>query len=273
MKHRKGRKVILVTGISSGFGLEFARGLAQDGHVVYGTARRNVKDRLAGVNYIEGVDVRSEADVARAVDIVVSGHGRVDVLICNAGMGVGGPAEFTAMDDVSTQMDTNFLGLVHCVRHVLPVMRRQEGGMIVAMSSIGGRLGLPFQSFYSASKFAVEGFCEALRIETRRAGVKVVVIEPGDFSTSFTSKRIKPVGTDVAQAYPEYAESMKGIERDEEKGLKPGVLADKVRRIVMMKHPHQRYIVASPLQKASVFLKGILPPCLFSRLLGLFYGV
>ena len=273
MKYRKGRKVILVTGISSGFGLEFARRLARDGHVVYGTARRSVKDRLAGVNYIEGVDVRSEADVARAVDIVVSGHGRVDVLICNAGMGVGGPAEFTAMDDVSTQMDTNFLGLVHCVRHVLPVMRRQEGGMIVAMSSIGGRLGLPFQSFYSASKFAVEGFCEALRIETRRAGVKVVVIEPGDFSTSFTSKRIKPVGTDVAQAYPEYAESMKGIERDEEKGLKPGVLADKVRRIVMMKHPHQRYIVASPLQKASVFLKGILPPCLFSRLLGLFYGV
>lgn len=272
MKQNKRSKVILVTGISSGFGLEFARALSLDGHVVYGTVRKEVREKLTGVNYIEVVDVRIEADVIRAVNTVMMGQGRIDVLVCNAGMGIGGPAEFTPMDDVAIQMDTNFLGLVHCARHVLPAMRGQGGGMIVAMSSIGGRMGLPFQSFYSASKFAVEGFCEALRIETRNAGIKVVVIEPGDFSTSFTSKRIKSVGQEVTLAYPAYAESMRGIELDEKDGLKPEVLADKIRRIVVMRHPRQRYIVASPLQKAAVFLKSILPPCVFSRLLGLFYG-
>ena len=155
--------VVLVTGISSGFGLETARLLSQEGHIVYGTVRREV-DPLPGVHYLK-VDVRDREAVKDAVQQVVEKEGRIDVLVNNAGMGIGGPVEFATEEEIREQMDANFMGLVHFVTAVLPYMRQQGTGKIVALSSIGGVMGLPFQGFYSASKFAIEGYCEALRLE------------------------------------------------------------------------------------------------------------
>ena len=261
--------VILITGTSSGFGRETARLLAEEGHVVYGTVRREV-DPLPDVHYLK-LDVRDAEAVRHAVEEVVKDEGRIDVLVNNAGMGVGGPLEFATEEEIREQMDANFMGLVHCVKAVLPYMRNQRSGKIVAISSIGGLMGLPFQGFYSASKFAIEGYCEALRLETKQFGVKVVVVRPGDFSTGFTGSRKKTIRAEALQVYTSYAESMAKVEHDETGGLKPQVLAHKISRIIRKKNPRYGYVVATFEQRLSVFLKRVLPARWFASILGGYY--
>ena len=261
--------VVLITGISSGFGLETARLLAQEGHTVYGTVRRQVEP-LPQVHYLQ-VDVRDAEAVTEAVGQVVAQEGRVDVLVNNAGMGIGGPLEFATEAEIREQMDANFMGLVHCVNAVLPYMRRQGSGKIIALSSIGGLMGLPFQGFYSASKFAIEGYCEALRLETRSFGVTVTVVRPGDFSTGFTGSRKKTANPEALQVYKTYAESMGKVEHDETGGLKPQVLARKISKIIRKRRPRYGYVVASFEQRLSVLLKRILPARWFARILGSYY--
>lgn len=261
--------IVFITGVSSGFGLETARLLAQEGHTVYGTVRREVEP-IPHVHYLH-VDVRDRDAVMNAVAQVIEKEGRIDVLVNNAGMGIGGPLEFATEEEIRLQMDTNFMGLVHCVDAVLPHMRRQGGGKIIALSSIGGLMGLPFQGFYSASKFAIEGYCEALRLETKQLGVKVVVLRPGDFSTGFTGSRKKVADEAALQAYPLYREAIEKVEHDENGGLKPVVLAQKINRIINMQHPRNGYVVASFEQKLSVWIKRILPAKWFDRILGSYY--
>ncbi|MBQ1831259.1 MAG: SDR family oxidoreductase [Bacteroidales bacterium] len=263
--------VILITGVSSGFGLAMARQLSADGHTVYGTVRRDV-EQLPGVHYLRA-DVRDTASVQAAVEAVLASEGRIDVLINNAGMGIGGPVEFAPEADVQLQMDTNFMGQVRFAQAVLPAMRKQGSGKILCFSSIGGVMGLPFQGFYSASKFAVEGFCEALQIEVRRHGIQVVLIEPGDFSTGFTAARIKQVSDAADAAYPSLRQSVSSFEKDEQTGLKPEFLARKVAKIVQKRHPKFRYVIATFIQKLSIPLKRILPARTFVRVLSLFYNV
>lgn len=261
--------VILITGISSGFGMETARLLSQEGHVVYGTVRRNVEP-LPGVHYLK-VDVCHREAVQNAVQQMVKQEGRIDVLINNAGMGIGGPVEFATEEEIREQMDANFMGLVHFVTAVLPIMRKQGKGKIVALSSIGGVMGLPFQGFYSASKFAIEGYCEALRLEVQQFGIQVVVMRPGDFSTGFTASRKKTVNADAMQVYHSYAESMGKVEHDETGGLKPQVLARKISQIIREKNPRHGYVVASLEQRLSVFLKRVLPARWFAKILSNYY--
>ena len=132
-------------------------------------------------------------------------------------------------------------------------------------------MGLPFQGLYSASKFAVEGYCEALRLETKKHGIKVVVIEPGDFATAFTASRNSVDTPEAHEAYPSYARSLESIEKDETGGLKPEYLAKKISRIVKLKNPHYHYIISTLEQRLSVFLKAILPPSWFAAILGSYY--
>ena len=263
--------IVFITGISSGFGLETARLLAQEGHTVYGTVRREVEP-LAKVHYLQ-LDVRDREAINDAVRQVVEKEGRIDVLVNNAGMGIGGPLEFATEEEIRLQMDTNFMGLVHCADAVLPYMRRQKSGTIIALSSIGGLMGLPFQGFYSASKFAIEGYCEALRLETKSFGIKVVVLRPGDFATGFTGSRKKVADEVAIEAYPIYQTAIDKVEHDENGGLKPTVLARKISRIIKKRNPRHGYVVASLEQKLSVFLKRILPAKWFARILGSYYRV
>ena len=260
--------VILITGVSSGFGLETARLLAQEGHTVYGTVRREVQP-LPDVHYLK-VDVRDRQAVTAAVEEIIAKEGHIDVLVNNAGMGIGGPLELATEEEVSLQMDTNFMGLVHCADAVLPYMRKQKSGKIIALSSIGGLMGLPFQGFYSASKFAIEGYCEALRMEVKMFGIKVVVLRPGDFSTGFTGSRQK-VDDTKGQEYPQYKTAIEKVEHDENGGLKPVVLAQKINRIILKTNPRNGYVVASFEQRLSVFLKKILPSKWFASILSSYY--
>lgn len=261
--------VILITGITSGFGRAMAAQLNSEGHKVYGTFRRDT-EQISGVTYLKA-DVRDADEVKSVVDIVIKAEGRIDVFINNAGMGIGGPLEFTSIDDAAMQMDINFMGMVRFLNSVVPVMREQRHGHILCFSSIGGLTGLPYQGMYSASKYAIEGYCEALRLEVRQFGIKVTVINPGDFFTGFTAARTKNLPAEAQAAYPGYSASMASIESDERSGLQPEYLARRISRIVRKRHPRNRYIIATLVQKASVLLKVLLPAKWYDRIIASYY--
>jgi NAD(P)-dependent dehydrogenase (short-subunit alcohol dehydrogenase family) len=261
------KKVILLTGVSSGFGEQTARLLAEKGHTVYGTIRKGA-GKEKGVNYLQ-MDLIDHDSIKLAVKTVIEKEGRIDVLINNAGMHTGGPIETTPSENIRFQMDTNFTGTVNLTREVLPVMRKQGGGTIITFSSIGGLMGLPLQGYYSAAKFAIEGFSEALRMEVKQFNIKVVLINPGDFCTSNSANRrnfMAPTGAD--DPYNQMIiKTMTQIEKDESKGWKPVVLARKLVKIVETKNPRQRYIIGSFDNKLAVVLKYILPSKIFSAIL------
>ena len=213
-----------------------------------------------------------QGQIAAAFDQMMKlTDGRIDVFINNAGIGIGGPIEFCKIEDVQKQMDVNFMGMVRWLSHVVPAMRKQGFGKILCISSIGGLIGLPYQGAYSASKFAMEGFCDALRLELLKSGVSVSLIEPGDFSTRFTATR-KSVNVEMAtDAYPSYARSLASIENDENNGLKPDYLASRICRIVEKKQPAYRYVVATFLQRLAVFAKWLLPAPAFAWILSIYY--
>lgn len=261
--------IILITGVSSGFGRATAERLAAEGHTVYGTCRRDV-DPIPGVTYIKA-EVTNDDDCRSAVQQVVGKEGRIDVFINNAGMGIGGPLEFSTLEQAQRQMDVNWMGMVRFLHYVLPVMRAQKSGKIICVSSIGGLMGLPFQGLYSASKFAIEGYCEALRLEVKHLGIRVVVVEPGDFSTGFTASRNSVSDPAAFEAYPAYRRSLESIEHDETTGLKPEVLAARMSKIIKAKNPRHSYIVSTLEQRLSVLLKAILPKSWFAAILASYY--
>ena len=261
------KKVILITGVSSGFGRETARILTKAGHQVYGTVRNKASQAESGSEL--KMDLTDLPSIAEAVKYVYGKEGRIDVLINNAGMHTGGPVETLPEEYVRLQMETNFNGMVQLTRRVLPVMRNQGGGTIINFSSIGGLMGLPFQAFYSASKFAVEGFSEALRIEVNKFKIKVVVVNPGDFCTSNSANRRKFLATTSADDpyQDQFHKTLEVIEKDEAGGWKPELLARKILKIVESKNPRQRYIIGSFEQKLAVVIKKIVPGSLFRKIL------
>ena len=199
------KKVILVTGSSSGFGRLTVESLARQGHHVYASMRdingRNAeasdqirelaeRENLA-INLVE-LDVTDDVSVDEAVIEIIDRSGRVDVLVNNAGFGYMGPTETFTLEQIQQQFDTNFFGVARMNRAVLPYMRRQGSGLLMHVSSIAGRLTMPFMGIYSASKFAVESLAEAYRYELSSLGIDSVIVEPGAFPTSIFAKIGQP---------------------------------------------------------------------------------
>lgn len=265
------KKVILITGASSGFGKAIAELLAERGHIVYGTSRSPQKHPK--IHFLE-MDVCNPESVARGVAQIIEQEKRIDVLINNAGMGIGGSLELATQEEIQLQMVTNFGGCVNVCQKVLPYMRQQRKGRIINLSSIGGIMGLPYQGFYSASKFAIEGFSEALAAEIRGFGISVSLVEPGDFATGFTASRKNSPLTASNQDYgPSFERSLNIIEKEENGGLKPIVLAKKICHIVECRKPRLRYVVSNLEQWLSVVLKRILPGNWFVSILQSYYKV
>lgn len=251
------QQIIVITGASSGFGKAAAELLAAKGNTVYGLCRREMQD--SNIRYRQ-CDVRNREQIAAVVAEIVKEQGRVDVLINNAGMGIGGALELATEEEIDMQMGTNFMGCVNMCQAVLPYMRKARRGKIINLSSIGGVMGLPYQGFYSASKFAIEGFTEALAAEVTGFGIRVCMVEPGDFATGFTGSRKNSQATMNDPDYgPIFKRSLAIIEKEENGGLKPEVLARRIANLVEKKNPPLRNVVANLEQWLSVVIKRVLP--------------
>lgn len=223
------KKIAIVTGGSSGIGRAVAHSLSQAGCVVYEFSRREIPQE--GVRHL-GVDVTQEAQVNAAVAQVLQQQGRVDIVVNCAGFGISGAVEFTELAEAKSQFDVNFFGCVTVNRAVLPIMRRQNGGRIVQISSVAASAHIPFQTYYSASKAALESYTCALCNEVRPFHISVTAVALGDIATGFTQARKKSfAGDDVYGG--RIAKSVAGMEHDEETGMSPAVVGARIAKIAL----------------------------------------
>ncbi len=176
------KMIVLVTGASRGIGRALAEELSSRGHRVYGTGRSRPKDELTFA-YIP-MDVTDEKSVKKAIRGVIDAEGHIDVLVNNAGVSHCGTVEETPAKIARDMFETNYFGPLALIRSIIPRMRERRSGTIVNITSAAGRIGLPFEGHYSASKFALEGLSEALRHEVMPFGIRVIVVEPGDVGTA-----------------------------------------------------------------------------------------
>ncbi len=196
MEDARTPRVVLVTGASAGIGRSCAARLHTAGWSVFGASRRGTAE---GEWTPLVMDVDRDDSVQAGVDALVGQAGRLDAVVACAGWGLAGAVEQTSIADAHEQLETNFWGAVRVVGRALPVMRAERAGRVVLISSIGGIVALPFQAFYSASKFAMEGYGEALAYEVAPFGIQVTLVEPGNVRTDFTANRrdaVAPAGDD-----------------------------------------------------------------------------
>lgn len=273
--------MVLVTGASSGIGKATVNVLMKKGFCVYGTSREvlgNIEQNYAediksgGSIHMIPLDVTNEASVEKAVDLVVSKEGRLDIVVSNAGTGVAGAVEDVSLEEAAKQFDVNFFGTLRVIKAVLPHMRKQRHGLIIAMSSVAGVISIPYQAHYSASKFALEGLIEALRYEVASFNIKACLVEPGDTKTEFTSRRIVAKAAIEQSAYStRFARSLARMEKDEQGGANPETVAKTVYRIIKRKNPPVRTAVGFQ-YKLFLLLKKLLPARVSEKVVGMLYN-
>ena len=256
-------KVVLVTGASSGIGKTVAERLAGRGWRVFGAQRRAPAASAPGVEMV-AMDVTDEASVEGAIATIHARAGRIDAVVNNAGNAIMGAIEDTSIEEAQAQLDTNFFGVLRVCRAVLPRMRAQGGGHIVNVSSLAGVIGLPFSGLYSASKFALEGMTESLRHESRPFGIRVVLVEPGDFRSDLAATRRIASGAAANPAYREaFARFRAQQEKDEAGAPTPEPVARLVERILADPNPRLRYSAGMLGQRVVIPAKRWLPQRLF----------
>jgi NAD(P)-dependent dehydrogenase (short-subunit alcohol dehydrogenase family) len=260
-------RVALITGASSGIGRACATHLAARGIRVCGTSRAPSSGTMLQM------DVTDDQSVQRAVDAILEREGHLDIVVNNAGIAIAGPLEHTSFEEAQRQLDVNLFGAFRVCRAVLPVMRHQGAGYIVNIGSIGGLIAIPYQPLYSASKFALEGMTESLRLEARPFGIRVVIIEPGDTRTEITQNRRLAEAATVQQVYGSLAVALKRTADDEQHGPGPEGVARLLWRIVNTPNPRLRYTVGPPNQRAAVFMKRLLPYAVLEYGMRRYYGL
>ena len=251
------QKVAVVTGSSSGNGLETSLLLAKNGFYTYATMRNTDKStRIKEIAKNDGVplevlqlDVTDDKSVANAIDIIVNRHQRIDVLVNNAGYEHHGAVEELSMDEIRAQFETNFFGAVRVMKAVLPIMRKQRSGTIVNVSSIGGLIGVPLNSAYVGSKFALEGFSESMKYELEGFGIKVILIEPGAVKTNYldnAKQAQKAMNPD--SPYAEFSKKMSAGVKErfkEASSSSPYQVAQVILSAIKSEKPNTRYLVGN----------------------------
>ena len=274
MDQKTAKKTALVTGATSGLGAAIAAALAGAGWRVYGTGRHPPETSDGGRAFPRflPLDVRSEESIARAVATVVENEGGVDLLVACAGNGIAGSVEDSAMAEIEAQMDVNFLGAVRTVKACLPSMRTRRSGRIIVVGSLAGRTGMPYQAFYSSSKFALEGFVESMRYEVGRFGIEASILEPGDFRTGFTASRRKSDA--VSEAYRDSFSRVIGIqEHDERNGSDPARAAAAVVALANRRKLPVRASVGGAFQRFGLFVKRLIPASWFEFFYKVYYKI
>jgi NAD(P)-dependent dehydrogenase (short-subunit alcohol dehydrogenase family) len=256
-------KVVLITGTSAGIGRACADRLQLGGWTVIGASRRGTSS--GGWSPLV-MDVDEDGSVAEGVARVLDEHGRLDAVVACAGWGLAGPVEQTPIAAAKDQLETNFWGAVRLVQAALPAMRDRGSGRLVLISSIGGMIGVPFQAFYSASKFAMEGYAEALAYEVAPFGVEVTLVEPGNVRTDFTSSRKDVVPPEGGDPYAAAVTKAIGVmERDEANGVAPEAAAVVIQRVLDAVHPPRRVSVGKSGERIGIMAKRLMPYRLFER--------
>jgi NAD(P)-dependent dehydrogenase (short-subunit alcohol dehydrogenase family) len=266
-------KIILVTGASSGIGQSIADTLCAQGHTVYGLCRSHPDDTVIHhVRFLQ-VDVRSEGMVINAFQKVLNRSGRIDVVINCAGIMLTAPAETTTLLDAQQVMETNFFGVVNVCREASKIMRENGGGYIINVSAISGLLSTPFQSIYSASKRAVEGYTEALSMELTPFNIKVVLVEPGDHRSQLIKNALEPadLGDDV---YGDAMDSMHHrFRRLQKRAMNPQIIGHLVAGVILNPKPRLRYSTGKLFHRLTLLCAWILPSRLVERMLLRSYGL
>ncbi len=253
-------KVILITGASSGIGKDTALNLIKEGHIVYGAARRisKMKDIVEAGGHSIKMDILDNEDVDKAINRVISEHKRIDVLVNNAGYGLWGAVETISIDEAKRQFDVNIFGLAYLTKKVIPLMRNQKSGKIINMSSMGGKVYTPFGAWYHATKYALEGWSDCLRIELKSFGINVILIEPGVIKTEFQDVMMdstveRSIGTP-------YEKKLKALEKATQEmyargiGSPPSVITKLIIKAINSPNPKRRY-VGGLFAKPMLFIK------------------
>lgn len=274
-------QVVIITGASAGIGKATAEYLMKKGFHVYGTSRKpmgNIDDNVANDSQSGGfiriipLDVTCEDSVKTAMENIISREGHVDILVSNAGIGIAGSVEDVSISEASSQFDVNFFGTLRMIKAVLPYMREQSCGKIIALSSVAGVISIPYQAHYSASKFAMEGLIEALRYEIAPFGIKACLVEPGDTKTDFTKSRIVAEDADESSPYHvRFKKSLARMEKDEQNGASPAAVADTIYKMIIKKNPPVRTTVGFQ-YKLILFLKRILPTRILEKVVEVLYN-
>ncbi|MGH9295985.1 MAG: SDR family NAD(P)-dependent oxidoreductase [Acidimicrobiales bacterium] len=257
-------KAVLITGASSGIGRAAADRLARSGWSVAGASRRGT----GGVGW-DGfaMNVDDDRSVANGVAAVAARYGgRLDAVVANAGWGLAGAVEQTAVAEAKKQFETNFFGVHRLVQAALPVMRAQGHGRIVVVGSIAGLIAVPYQAFYTATKFALEGYVEALAWEVSRFGIQASIVEPGNIRTAFTASRrdVSPPAGSAPDPYADaVAKAVALMERGEMNGASAATAAGTIERVLNARRPRRRVTVGRWDERAGAIAKRLLPYRIF----------
>lgn len=256
---------LIITGGSSGIGLATATLFSQRGYRVYELSRHG--ESRGDVVHID-CDVTSGEACRWAVAKVLEQEERIDLLISNAGMGISGPIEFAKEEETRRIFDVNFFGAVNITQAVLPKMRQQRAGRIIMVSSVAAIFSIPFQSFYSASKAALNALALSLRNEVKDFGIDVCCLLPGDVKTGFTAARAKnPAGADI---YPHMNQAIETMEKDEQNGMSPEKIARQLWQIANSRHAMVYHVAGIP-YKLFCLVDRLLPKTLVNWLVGKVY--
>ena len=246
--------VALVTGCSSGIGLETAVALAREGHFTFATMRnlkkaetlvKIVKDENVPISILE-LDVDNKESMDNAIEKIIEQKGRIDTLVNNAGWGMWGTVEDVSNDQFKEQFETNFFSIVRMIQKIAPIMRKQKSGSIVNVSSVAGRIGFPVSPAYISSKFALEGLSECLRFELSPFGINVITIEPGVIKTNFFDSMKMAKRSDSNSVYNDITSKViSGVKMMAEMGTDPKEVANAILKSINDKNPLPRYIVGN----------------------------
>lgn len=263
------KPVALVTGASSGMGNDFALRLLDEGYVVYGAARRLM--RMGNIEAAGGIavlmDITNDSDLVACVDRIIRDHGRIDVLVNNAGFGEYGALEDVPLEVARRQLEVNLFGPARLTQLCLPYMRERRAGRIINVSSIGGKLALPLGGWYHASKFALEGYSDALRNEVRPFGIDVIVIEPGGIKSEWSTIALESAKRHSSgNAYSSLSKKLSNALANPTGQPGPEVITDLVVAALKAKRPKVRYS-GGHMAKSLLFLKWCLPDRLFDWLI------
>lgn len=266
------KKTALVTGASSGMGKVIAQQLLKDGMNVVVAARRvdKMDDLKAEGAHPIALDVSEEESLKAAIETINSEFGGVDVLVNNAGFGLYGAVEDIPMERARYQLDVNVFGAARLIQLVLPHMREQRSGKIINISSMGGKIYTPLGAWYHASKHALEGFSDCLRLEVAPFGIDVVVVEPGIIQTAFGEVLSEPLKEMSGNgAYSDLVNKLvEGTGESYESGMgsSPQVIADVVSKAIKTRRPKTRY-VAGQYAKLSIFVRKWFGDRVFDRMI------